>query len=52
MSAKVCSNVFPNVLKERKLTSVPLTIITVIIPDYGQSNATYTLCPAYSNNHR
>ena len=41
MSAKVCSNVFPNVLKERNLTSIPL-IIT--IPDYSQSNATYTIC--------
>ena len=36
VSAKVCRNVFPNVLKKRNLTAIPL----FPIPEYGQSNAT------------
>ena len=34
--AKVCRNVFPNVLKKENLTAIPLSLIL----EYGQSNAT------------
>ena len=35
MSAKVCRNVFPNLVKKRNLAAISL----ILIPEYGQSNA-------------
>ena len=37
--AKVCRNDFPNLLKKGNLTAIPF----ILIPEYGQSNATLLL---------
>ena len=37
--ANICRNVSPNLLKKRNLTAFPL----ILIPEYGQSNATLIL---------
>ena len=36
VSAKSCTNIFPYLLEKRNLTAIPL----ILIPEYGQSNAT------------
>ena len=52
VSAKVGRNVFPNLLKKRNLTAIPLSLI----PEYGQSNATLMAnskerqCSVYATN--